>query len=160
MIGVLFLPLSQLVHFLSFIIRRCPFSAGIFVVSAPIEITSAAEPICVLISCNHFFLNTFLLMPIPLLFLLMVLNRTMVLVLPFFDKPTSSIESNHFSITNHSFLPHTLFAITSLVCHLSFSLTWCHITFDVWRLLYSLWFIHSLCSSYSLQSSKLCSSWL
>ena len=47
-------------------------------------------------------LKTFLLMPIALLFLLMVLNPTRTLLMLFFDKPTSSICSNH------SFLPYTL----------------------------------------------------
>ena len=44
------------------------------------------------------------------LFLLMAL--TMALVLPFFDKSTSSIWSNHFTLTDLSYLALTLFAST------------------------------------------------
>ena len=55
-----------------------------------------------IVSYNTFILNTFLLIPNALLFLLIAL------VLPFFDKVTSSIQCTHFTITNPSILPYTL----------------------------------------------------
>ena len=116
---LLFLPLSQLIHFLS---KKCPFSYKWHLLLTSDLRSSKFDTRTYIL--RSFSLDPLLIVSIALCFVLMALNPTMALVLPFFKKnPHPPVDQTISLQLTALFFPVLCIAVIPLLCHLSFSLT-------------------------------------